>query len=101
MAGKPTPSEGVKGDGKGKTDSQSLWRHYGNSTPSKGVAETRGKPTPSEGVRWDGKGKTDSQSLWRHRGYSTPSEGVRETHENATPSEGVTMKKEKERKELL
>ncbi len=72
---RPTPSEGVKGDGKGKTDSQSLWRHYGNSTPSKGVAETRGKPTPSEGVR--------------------------ETHENATPSEGVTMKKEKERKELL
>ena len=50
----PTPSEGVKGDGKGKTTSRSLWRYCGDSTPSKGVAETRGKPTPSEGVRRDG-----------------------------------------------
>ena len=51
MRGKPTPSEGVKGDGKGKTVPQSLWRHCGDSTPSKGVGKWRENATPSEGVQ--------------------------------------------------
>ena len=32
--GKTTPFEGVRGDGKGKTASRSLWRHRSDSTPS-------------------------------------------------------------------
>ncbi len=47
----PTPSEEVKGDGKGKTALQSIRRQRCFSTPSEGVWKMREMPTPSEGVR--------------------------------------------------
>ena len=50
MREKPTPSEGVKGDGKGKTVPQRIWRYCSYSTPSKGVTISLAFPTPSEGV---------------------------------------------------
>ena len=50
MRESPTPSEGVRVDGKSKTATQRFWSHSGDLTPS-------------EGVRVDGKSKTVSQRL--------------------------------------
>ena len=51
MREKPTPSEGVRRNGKRKTAPQRMQRHRSNSTPSKGVGKWRGNATPSEGVQ--------------------------------------------------
>ena len=40
MGSYSTPSEGVRGNDKGKTALQRPWRHRDNSTPSEGVGKT-------------------------------------------------------------
>ena len=63
MRESPTPSEGVRVDGKCKTASQRFWSHSGYFTPSEGVGKMQESPTPLEGVRVDSKSKTASQRL--------------------------------------